>query len=192
MKTKIKKTKGWYRLMVDDAAINKAYECSQKDPIVLATIGNFFDSGCWDVTDFRITKYTEPNPYFEGSDLCSKYYKTQEEKDNITSRLHTYREKEEKGKKYIQWNTFDKALWDGDNPSCKDKSGTEYNVTARFTYKKALEKLSEIKQFWDNFEGTDLMSAKIENPHRQISDMVFIIEESIAEENKAKKMKVKK
>lgn len=70
VKTKIKRSKGSYRLVVDDKVINKEYECSQKEPVVLAVISNFFDSGCWSVEDFRLTRHRIPSPYFEASDAC--------------------------------------------------------------------------------------------------------------------------
>jgi hypothetical protein len=83
-------------------------------------------------------------------------------------------------------------LVDGDNPSCKDKDGYEQNIIARFSYKAALEKFDEIKAYWNNFEGTDLMAGKIPNPHLQISEMTLTIEDVIAEEKANKKPKVKK
>ena len=192
VKTKIKKYKGWIRLVVDDLAINKLYECSQKEPVVLATMSNFFDSGCWSVEDFRISQYRTPSQYFEGSDACMYEVKSEEAKAKLVARLHTYREVESHGKKYITWNTFDKALLDGDNPSCKDKYGYEQNIIASFSYKAAVEKFNEIKEYWNNFEGTDLMQSKLPNPNRQISEMALIIEEVMEEEKVAKKPKVKK
>lgn len=191
VKTKIKKYKGWIRLVVDDITINKQYECSQKEPIVLAIMTNFFDSGCWGVEDFRISQYKIPDPYLEGSDACTYEIKSEEARAKLISRLHTYREKESQGKKYIVWNTFDKALLDGDNPFCKDKYGYEQNIIARFSYKAALEKFNEIKSYWNNFEGADLIEGKIPNPNRQISEMTIFAEE-LAQKEKTIKPKVKK
>lgn len=123
VKTKIKKYKGYCCLVVDDPMINKKYECSQKAPILLATMTNFFDSGCWSVEDFRLSQYKKPSPYLEGMDQCVYEIKTEAEKESLIKRLHTYREVEDKNRKVIIWNTFAKALWDGDNPSCIDKFG---------------------------------------------------------------------
>ena len=191
VKTKIKKYKGYYCLVVDDPMINKKYECSQDDPILLATMTNFFDSGCWSVEDFRLSQYKTPSPYLEGIDQCVYEIKTEEEKENLIKRLHTYREIEDKNRKVITWNTFDKALWDGDNPYCIDKFGYVQNIIARFSYAKALEKLNEIKEFWNNFDDTNLMNGKITNPYRQISEMTLMIEEEIEKERKQKSPKMK-
>ena len=192
IKTKIKKHKGWHRLVVDDAAINKQYECSQKEPIILAIMTNFFDSGCWSVEDFRLSEYRTPDPYFEGSDACSYEIKSEEAKAKLIARIHTYREVQNKEKQYIVWNTFDKALLDGDNPSCKDKYGHEQNIIARFSHKAALEKFNEIKEYWNNFDGTNLMESKRPNPSLQISKMTLVMEEVLEEEKSKRKLKVKK
>ena len=191
LKTKLSKEKGWYRLMVDDAAVNKAYQCKPEKPIVLAVMSNFFDSGCWSVEDFRIAEHNLPNYYFFSSQLSTRVINSEEERQKLISRLHTYREEEKDGIKSIVWDSFDKALFIGDNPSCKDKHGYEYNMIARFTDKAALEEMAIIKEYWNNFEGTDLSQGKIENPYRQISDDKLRFEELMENYDKTKKPKMK-
>lgn len=73
--------------------INKKYECSQKSPILLATMTNFFDSGCWSVEDFRLSQYKTPSPYLEGMDQCVYEIKTEEEKESLIKRLHIQRDR---------------------------------------------------------------------------------------------------
>lgn len=180
--TKIKKSKGWYRLVVDDSKINKAYDCSQKEPIVLATISNFFDSGCWSVEDFRLTQHKTPSNYLEGSYQNKKEFKNEQEKNKITSRLHTYIEEHINDKNYIIWDSFELAAFDGDNPSCKDKRGYQCNVIARFSYKMALAELIKIQSYWNNFNGVNLEEGRIENKYRQISKTALMIEDLIEEE----------
>lgn len=166
MKVKIKRLEGYYTLVVADQAINEKYEASNERPIVLGKMENFFSSGCWSLSDYRLGKYLHPSPYFEeGIEIME--YSSEKEKNDIISQLHTYKINEEKN--LISWSKFDGYVFDGDNPSCQDKYGNSYSSVARFTYKEAYKRLKEQKEFWEKYQGDDLTleELKLPNPHRQ-------------------------
>ncbi len=191
MKVKLKNmTGGGYKqLVVDDAAINAKYGATQADPLVLASMQEFFNTGCWAVLDWRLSQHRrEPSKYLE-SGPCVYEVKHPEEKDMITSELHTYELDSEGGGQQICWYTWDVNCWDGDNPSCKSTTGETMAQVARFTYKGAKERINEIRAFWEKFEGAELdVGTKIENPYRQPSEGYFFgLRARLEEEKKALK-----
>lgn len=192
MKTKIVKDKGYYKLIIDDEKINQQYDCSNKDPIVLGHIINFFDSGCWSVCDYRLTKHRSPSPYLEEG-VEQYWYTTEEEKLFVLSNLNTYRINQDT--KLITWHRFDIYAFDGDNLNHTDSRGKIQNEVARFTFKGALQRLKEQKEFWSHFDGDDLSNDKtsINNPARQINSTALYfmrrkkeLEDKIVKNNKFK------
>lgn len=192
IKVKIHKGQGCREIVVNDPKINAKYDATNSKPVVLASMVEFFNSGCWGVLDLRISKHKVPSPYLEAG---SCFYKPSDEadKEKITSELHTYRLEKSKDGEYVTWNTWDVNCWDGDNPSCQSKTGYLYNQVARFTYKGALQRLAEIREFWEKFEGDNIESVRLENPYRQKSETHFSMMKFILEEkekaNKALKKK---
>lgn len=172
MKTKIIKSEGYYKLVVADEKINEKYDCTNENPIVLGNMINYFNTGCWTVCDYRLTKTRIPSEYVEEG-FQHYSYETQEEKNLVISKIHSYYIDEDN--KQISWHRFDSTAYDGDNPSHTDKTGAKQTFTARFTFKGAFARLKEQKQFWDNFVGDDLKSdeTRIANPHRQMSHSEF-------------------
>lgn len=165
MKVKIQRRgEGSLSLVVADAAINKAYDATNSQPIELACLINFFGSGVYSLSDVRLSKYERVSPYLEGGVEIYKP-KNVEEREFLQSVLHTY---DERGDTF-SWNTFDINYFDGDNPERKDKYGEVYTSIARFSYKEANERLQDIKTFWEKWSNPDLNLAKINNPHRQLS-----------------------
>lgn len=168
MKTKIIKSKGYYKLVVDDPEVNAKYNC-EKNPILLGCITEFWDASQWRVEDYRLKQNLLPSPYLE--DGVQVYTpKNQEEKDFLIKSLHTYNENE-KGE--FVWDRFNSTRFEGgDLPCLTDKSLTQYSTVARFTFKKAFKLLQEQKEFWENFDKKDLKidEVRIENPYRQISE----------------------
>ena len=166
MKVKIKKFNGTTKLVVADSAINQKYGASVQKPIVLAVITNFFNSNCYSLQDYRNTQHRKPSPYLEEGPCILKIV-SQEQKDFYLAHLHTYRIQTEEHREYICWQEWDTYCWDGDNPQCIDKFGSQYSQVARWSYGEAKKRLNEITQFWSEYEGEDLQSQKIENPFRQ-------------------------
>lgn len=174
MKTKILKSHGYYKLVVDDTSINSKYKC-EDSPIVLGCITEFADASQWRVEDYRLRKNLLPSPYIE--DGVQQYLpKNEEEKAFLLENLHTFKVDKKDGSFY--WPKFDSTLYEGgDLPCLTDKALTQYNSVARFTFDTAFKLLQEQKAFWTNFDKDDLKldEVRIDNPYRQIgeSDVSF-------------------
>jgi hypothetical protein len=171
MKTKILKQHGWWKLVVQDEAINQKYKCTNDKPIVLGVITNFGESGCWAAQDYRMKKNLLPSPYLDDS-LQEFMPKNEFEKETI---LKAVKSPTIEDNGVISWHKFDTYLFDGDNPSHTSSFGVEFSILARFTFKTALKRLQEQKTFWDQFDKEDLTLEEIRlpNPHRQLGDSDF-------------------
>lgn len=166
MDVKIKRFKGTWTLVVADKQINELYRGTKERPVQLASIINYFDSGVYSVSDWRLTEHRRPSPYLEGSTQSFYTPENEEEAEYLRSVLHTYEETEEG----FSWDSFDAHYFQGDNMESKDKYGSTYTDIARFSYKVAYAKLQEIKTFWEGWSDPDLNTARINNPHRQLSE----------------------
>jgi hypothetical protein len=175
MKTKIVKTSGYYKLVVADSLINQQYGCTDQRPIVLASMINFFESGCWSLEDYRLSKHYKPSECLEEG-LQQYCFKTEKEKDFIISQIHSYTIDEENS--VITWPQFDSYAFDGDNLNQKDSLGKSYPAVARFTFQTAYATLREAKSFFAHFDGDDLITnaVKLDNIHRQKRSGEFYLE----------------
>lgn len=185
MKTKIIKSKGYWRLVVQDEEVNQQYDCTNKNPVVLGVLTEFFDSGCWALSDYRLSKHRFPSPYLEEA-VQIYHYENEKEKNKVIEYLHTYEISEKE--KCIIWSKFDSYAFDGDNPSHTDKYGEVYSTVARFSFKEGLNRLKQQKEFWENYDKKDLKSdeIRIENIHRQPgeTEIYFKIELSTPKKKK--------
>lgn len=68
----------------------------------------------------------------------------------------------------IYWSSFE-GLVRGSRSGCS-WSSTDHNGIGYFSRVEGLAYLKEIQKFWDGFEG-EPEDAKIDNPHRQLSEM---------------------
>lgn len=192
MKTKIIKSEGYYKLIVDDPVINATSRFG--GPIVLACITEFFHMKCWSFDDYRLKEHLIPSPYLNDSnDRISNFTQLpQEDKDLILSKVKTYTIDDDGHLFYWRFVTTD---LDGDIPS-KDKrrqltDGSFLTEAACFTFKGAQAKLKEAKVFWDSYEGelTDPI-VKRENKYIQPNSSSFTFEmTSFKEVMKKHKMK---
>lgn len=172
MDVKIKRVGDSKILVVNDTKINEKGRFSSKEkPIVLGSIIHFFSSGEYSLSDYRLTDHLIASPYLEeGPELY--FPKSQEEKDFVISRLHTYQIRQQDDKEYIVWHRFNSTCFDGDitNP--------QYSVCARFSYKEAYKRLCEQRDFWLNYQGEDLSSddVRVENKYLQPSASILNFE----------------
>ncbi len=60
MKTKIIKSKGYYKLIVNDEQVNSYHKSSE--PILLGCLSNYADSKNWTLSDFRLSEHLLPSP----------------------------------------------------------------------------------------------------------------------------------
>lgn len=170
MKVKLKKSKNYYQLVVDDTQINKKYDCTQSEPVVLAVLESWEGTQCWSLRDLRLEEHIFPSQYLEGSSIETFIYKNEEEAKLAMAVLNHYEKREDR----IVWNSFNGIVGGGDktndpnNPSYVAKS-----MQSIWSFDKGLKKFNEIREFWENFEGDDIESTKQPNPFRQPFNMVF-------------------
>lgn len=168
MKTRITRSTGYIALV---------YDVPGDKPHVLASMTLHEGTGCWQMTDLRLSKHQKPSEY-SGCLIADKInahitYKNDIEKEIALKMLREYEIDEEK--KTITWCTYDGLIKghesiDGYAPPWASKR------LGFFTQKEGVQKLHEIKAFWDVFEG-DFESARQPNPLRQPfdSDIRFAI-----------------
>ena len=178
MKTKIIKSKGYYKLIVNDEQVNSYHKSSE--PILLGCLSNYANSKNWTLSDFRLSEHLLPSPYLSNS-LEEYIANDEEEYLSILSQLRNYRTSDRP--LHLLWNTYNTiVLDDADNqPSL---SGLNFPEWAFFTYKKGFEKLIEMKNYWENV-NEKFISAEhlIENKHRQPSSSHFSFEHFRKERN---------
>lgn len=167
MKTKILKSEGYYKLVVDDKDINDKSQYGS--PIMLACITHFFNSGCWSFDDYRLSDNFIVSRYLNDSDdtIYDFVNLPQEDKDLILSKIHTY-DMQNNHLHYWRFNTTD---LDGDIPQDDKRrqftTGDFLTKGACFTFKHAYEKLREAKKFWDNYDG-DLNNPAVKRENKFI------------------------
>jgi hypothetical protein len=170
MKVKLAKRKGYYRLVVDDKDINAKYNCTQKDPIVLATLSSWEGTECWDLRDLRLCNVIYPSPYLSNSNLQTFLPKNDEEESWITSALKQYEKREDK----YAWSTFDGVVAFGDKTF--DPNLPTYvsrTMEGCWSFSEGMKQFNNIREFWEKFEGNKLESSKIHNPNLQPSSNYF-------------------
>jgi hypothetical protein len=166
MKVKVLRDPGYFRLVCDDEAINKKYDCSQEQPICLARLSTWEGSKCWQLRDMRLEDVCYPFYHLEGSNLQTYMPVDEEDAKNLKSQLRYYKESPE-GE--IRWGTFVGIVGMGDRTDHPDNpSWIAQSVEGCWSFNAAREKLKEIKEFWEKFEGDDLKLAMMENPYRQM------------------------
>lgn len=188
MKVKTIKDTGYYQLVCDDEAINKKYNCSQDQPITLATMSTWEMSKCWKLRDLRLEDVFYPSPFLEGNNLQIYTPVDEEDAKNLKSQLRYYKETPE-GK--IKWGTFVGVVGIGDRTDHPDNpTWIAQSVEGCWSFKAAREKFKEIKEFWKQFKSDDLKTAMMENPHKQISSFDYKFSKgeynSISKKNKMK------
>lgn len=172
MKVKLKKRKNYYQLVVDDPEVNKKYNCSQKEPVVLAVLDCWEGTKCWSLRDIRLEEHIYPSKYLEGSSFEMYLPDNTEQEKLIIAVLNKYDKREDR----IVWNSFNGIVGGGDktddptNPSYVDSA-----MKGAWSFDKGLDNFNNIRQFWESFEGDDIKSTKIPNPYKQPNSMMFSV-----------------
>lgn len=171
MKIKVIKYPGYYKLVCNEQSINEKHNCSQEDPITLATMSTWEMSKCWKLRDMRLEDVFHPSPYLEGSNLQKYMPVDEDDAQNLKSQLRYYKETPE-GE--IKWGTFVGIVGMGDKTDHPDNlSWIAQSIEGCWSFNAAREKFKEIKEFWKSFEGNDLKNAMMENPNKQISEFDY-------------------
>jgi hypothetical protein len=178
MKVKLAKRKGYYRLVVDDKDINKKYDCTQKQPIVLACLSGWEGTECWSLHDMRLSHVIYPSPYLDSSNIQSYTPQNEEEESWLISALKQYEKQDDK---YV-WSTFNGVVAFGDKTFDPDvPSYVSRSLQGCWSFAEGMKKFNEIREFWENFSGDDLKSTQIVNPNFQPSSNYFMNLSIIAE-----------
>jgi hypothetical protein len=164
MKTRMTRSKGIIEVSYDDP--KNEYGTT----VVVAAMSLFEGTGCWMVSDWRLSEYKVLSPYsasLNASDCCSRFIpKSPEERALVISLLREY---DELADGAIVWCTFDNFYRGHPDVKGVRPGFRTCHQSGYFGYKEALAKLREIKSFWDTFEG-DPETARMENPNRQPSE----------------------
>lgn len=166
METRIKhgKKRDHIELVIDDGAKDGS------EKTVLAAMTLFEGTGCWVLMDVRLSKNKTPGPCacgLRGDAVHATYEPESEEEAEFVKSLLKECQEDDDGA--IHWCTYDGIVRgslevNGYTPSF----GSKPQIFMKRS--DALEKLNEIKAFWDAYEG-DPKLAKIDNPYRQPSEM---------------------
>ena len=163
MKTRMVRRKGCVEVVYDDP--NNEFGAT----ISVAAITLFEGTGCWMVTDWRLSKHKVLSPWsssVEADDVCARYRpQTLEEHTFVKSLLREY---DERSNGEIIWCTFDNFYRGHPDINGRRPEFRTSHQSGYFGYEEALAKLGEVRAFWDAFEG-DPRTARIENPDRQLS-----------------------
>lgn len=168
MKMKIIKHIGFQELVVDDPVMNSLYGCSQKEPIILARITNFFTTKYWKVKDFRLVENSNGNANKFFQDYSMQKYTPLNEDDakNLKSKLTSFVEKDGD----IYWSTKDGVLTGGDKTNDPELPQNIKEVgEGAWSFKEAQKKLSALKLFWENYNENHLENIAIHHPDRQMN-----------------------
>jgi hypothetical protein len=182
MRTKITRRKGSISLVIDHGRKKD----SEYD--ILASMTLLEGTGCWRLEDVRLHQYANPSSFFgqKADDYCAQYIpKDADEAEFVKSLLREHQEYEGK----ILWCTFEGIV--RGHPEIngyKPVRWAGFDQAGYFSLAEGLEKLCEIKSFWDAFKG-DPKSVKTDNPNRQLTEteltfMVFMRNKGLIEGSK--------
>lgn len=178
MKIRMKRGKGYIELSY--AAPGNEYGSK----VVVAAMTLFEGTGCWIVSDWRLSEYKVLSPYsasLNADDCCSRYKpKSPEERAFVIEHLREFTELPDGT---LQWCTFDNFYRGQPNVKGYRPEWRSCHDSGYFGYADAFAKLKEIQAFWESFEG-DPETARIANPDRQWSEsrmsMAYLCKEAVA------------
>lgn len=161
MKTRIIHKPDQIQLVIDNPAKPKGWHD------VLAAMGLYEDTGCWQLMDIRLSKHEKPGPYACGlypEVLCAGFEpKTKEDADFVKSFLREYQE--QPGGEIV-WCTFDGIVRGETEIRGRKPDWSPSHQAGYFSRADGLAELKKIKEFWGDIESLD-SNWRIENPHRQ-------------------------
>lgn len=169
MKTKLIHDKGQIKLILDDPLK------SRNDSDILAVLTHHADSGCWLLEDIRLTKSSPVGRYWSQSAdafMATFLPVNESEAAYLKSKLKDY-QVEPDGT--LLWCTFDGIVkGQPEINGYKPRRYADFDQPGYFSRKDGLQKLTEIKAFWDGINNLD-EHWQIENPNAQpsMSDIMF-------------------
>lgn len=135
---------------------------------VVAAMTLYEGTGCWRVTDVRLSRARTPSPYageLSADVLCSSYKPESDAEAVVVRRL--LREYREEPDGSFLWCTFDGVV--RGTPEVKGyrpAMWADFDQAGFFSRSDALARLRDIQSFWATYTGPR-NSARIPNPHQQ-------------------------
>jgi hypothetical protein len=166
MKTKLIKNGSSFYLFLDEKLINEKYGCSQQNPIMLAKLTDFADTKFYKLVDLRLTNYDGVSALLEPTSIEKYAPKNNADKEKLLSNLDTYSEING----IVYWSTFNGVVAFGDKT---EHSKLPYSLKmygeGAWSYKLGLQELKKIRDFWNEYNHSDLSDIRIYNPYQQMS-----------------------
>lgn len=160
--TRLNHEKGRISLAIVD------HETPRSEWDVVAAMTHYEGTGCWRVTDVRLSRARTPSPYagdLNADVLCSSYKpESGAEAASVRQLLREYREEPDGS---FLWCTFDGIVRGA--PEVKGHRPAmwaDFDQAGFFSRSDALATLREIQSFWATYTGPR-NAARIPNPHRQ-------------------------
>lgn len=140
-------------------------------PRILMTIAGYHKNGYYSIQDFRYTKYQqEPYPILE-SDQLEAMEISDEDIPKIEKLLTCpFEIKIQKDYQSVLWSSYDGLVLVGHDKPIDKQTGAVKHHKYVWSYRAAMQKLREGKEFWKNFTGS-WDESKIDNPHVQPSSL---------------------
>ncbi len=179
MKTKIYKSEGYYRLLVNDDKVNHFHK--SQDPILLGCITHYANTGFWTVLDFRLSTHCLPSAYL--IDGIEEFVaKDEEEAQHVKNTLEHYRISNDNPLSFY-WNRYYCTSFDGADKFPTQADNEKFLYVPRhacYSFKKANEKLMEMKTYWEAVRDDKITADHlIPNPNLQRSSSEFIFDRTM-------------
>jgi hypothetical protein len=163
IKTNIKKHKGYYILQVIQDLKDEPF--NKKRPIELMTVSKHDGNQLYKIIDYRYTdEHTPLTPFLcdmGGNNHRMQYTEYEKHKSKFKFPFSVF-VNSSNGIKLISWNDLNGiVIEDADNPH-NEQSGFK-SETHIWSYRAAMKKLYEARDFWESFNGENLEDAKIKN-----------------------------
>lgn len=173
MKIRSRKIHGEYQIIVNDEYINKMYNRTQASPIVLASLSHYDKTGFWCLEDIRLLNQANGYCSLGMSTIQTHKPSSSQEHNALIKQLTNYNKK----KDIIKWSTFEGIVYPGDKIlEIENKQGVPKTCEYSWSLKAGQEQLEKLSQLWENYNENHLDNIAIDNPYRQISDMIFFMQ----------------
>ena len=190
MQTKISSSKGWHRLCVADAHINRLFGATQKDPVVLMELstmdGADLREKAWSLIDWRLTHHREPSRWFSMKPVEMIKGLDEDAMARLKAVVPHYRTEGQ----CVYWSTFDgvvpgplqaKELLKLNSKSRLDQARfVDPAAVGVWLFAEGMAQMRQSQEYWSDVVITsaqDMDRHRLPNPRRQITELSFSMSE---------------